>query len=417
MVALTADFEFRPVGQGLFYTGTFKHKKSNFTMVYDCGVQPNNDYIKVQIDDFVAANKLGKSFDKKLDLLVISHFHNDHISHVGELLDKSGGAKYVMLPYLNENELFLATVDCHLTGGDSEVATFLSNPQGYLFEKGVDKIIYIHPDDSREYIPTDPPQTQANVTDDVSLELSINLRRNDEEVEADGRMEHYFDSGYLMICDYWVLRTFNQKRDIGIVESFIRRVKLDTILNEDGDNLVQLGEFFSKKRSEAIEYFKGLYESFFTKRLINDTSLLLLHGPLKAEAIESVYSSVCLRCCCPHEEHYTLIKDLPASTLLTGDIPLGVDVLEQLKRSMNAYLNRVVFFQIPHHGSRTYLAEKAFGELPNAQCCIVNFGLGNTYKHPSAAIIKMINDNGRKPLLNNQVEAVKVNYVFGGKST
>jgi glyoxylase-like metal-dependent hydrolase (beta-lactamase superfamily II) len=77
---IETKFEFRPIGQGLFFTGIFYHLslETKFSLVYDCGYDnkstPGN-YIDQEIVDF--HQEIG---DAKIDMLVISHFHNDHIN-------------------------------------------------------------------------------------------------------------------------------------------------------------------------------------------------------------------------------------------------------------------------------------------------------------------------------------------------
>jgi hypothetical protein len=76
---IIAKFEYRPIGQGLFFTGKFKHVSSrkSFTMVYDCGhstYSTNASYIDAEIDEFAS------EIEDKIDMLVISHFHADHVN-------------------------------------------------------------------------------------------------------------------------------------------------------------------------------------------------------------------------------------------------------------------------------------------------------------------------------------------------
>ncbi|MBQ3640893.1 hypothetical protein II906_03080 [bacterium] len=66
------NFTFHPVGHGLFYTGIIKSlaSKKQFSFIYDCGGKTNDI--------------LNKSFEsdelpESIDMLVISHFHSDHI--------------------------------------------------------------------------------------------------------------------------------------------------------------------------------------------------------------------------------------------------------------------------------------------------------------------------------------------------
>jgi len=72
--------EFNNVGQGAFYTEKFydDSNKLIYTMVYDCGSYGNRALIEKSIKENLK--------DKNIDLLCISHFHEDHINGLEYLL-------------------------------------------------------------------------------------------------------------------------------------------------------------------------------------------------------------------------------------------------------------------------------------------------------------------------------------------
>lgn len=78
---------FLPVGQGAFYVEEFA---DGFTLVYDCGSYGNISLINDAIE---------KSKIRKIDLLVISHFHEDHINGLAYLF-KNFTVKKMLMPYL-----------------------------------------------------------------------------------------------------------------------------------------------------------------------------------------------------------------------------------------------------------------------------------------------------------------------------
>ena len=133
--SIIAKFDFRPIGQGLYFTGKFNHVVSgdSFTMVYDCGHSTGNtnaSYIDAEIDEFLL------EIGDKIDMLVISHFHADHINKITELLTKSRGAKEVYLPYLSDDDKYLYLID-NLFGSNSNkesVRSFINDP-GYIIRK------------------------------------------------------------------------------------------------------------------------------------------------------------------------------------------------------------------------------------------------------------------------------------------
>ena len=89
------NFTFHPVGHGLFYTGIIKNLESRnqFTFIYDCGGKNTG------IDSRI----LKADLPEVIDLLIVSHFHADHINGILELKKKCK-IKTAILPYLDETK-------------------------------------------------------------------------------------------------------------------------------------------------------------------------------------------------------------------------------------------------------------------------------------------------------------------------
>jgi hypothetical protein len=104
-MSFNQEFTIHPIGQGFFYSGKITHNsKIKFRMVFDCGsVTSGAGQEEVDIyrdDDFL--------YDKTLDLLVISHFDQDHVNHIGRLLANGIKVKKLVMPFITFSErLFL----------------------------------------------------------------------------------------------------------------------------------------------------------------------------------------------------------------------------------------------------------------------------------------------------------------------
>lgn len=88
---VTGSFRFHPVGQGLFYSGLLngwrRHERGTFSFVYDCGSTSSREFLYREIDDLKLLLPLaGSRKSRRLDLLVISHLHDDHVNGLERLL-------------------------------------------------------------------------------------------------------------------------------------------------------------------------------------------------------------------------------------------------------------------------------------------------------------------------------------------
>lgn len=89
-------FTFHPVGQGLFYSGLIDNGRYSF--VYDCGNEKRNPDLVPMIDTLK-----NEMIRERLDFLAISHFHEDHIRFIPELVYRLNPKK-IILPYLFEDD-------------------------------------------------------------------------------------------------------------------------------------------------------------------------------------------------------------------------------------------------------------------------------------------------------------------------
>ncbi len=107
MTLFKQKFKIHPVGQGLFYSGQINIELPNKTaqqykFVFDCGSMN-----KVNCDDEIEEyHRLVFPENETLDLLVISHFDQDHVNHIYKLLENRK-VKKIIAPFLNFKERFL----------------------------------------------------------------------------------------------------------------------------------------------------------------------------------------------------------------------------------------------------------------------------------------------------------------------
>lgn len=386
------DFKFRPVGQGAFYSGVFRHDNGKqFSFVYDCGTHSSRQYIDEEIDRFVY-----ETDSKKIDMMIISHFHDDHINKISRLLTQTGGAKYAILPYLTPDELTLARIDAIATGGDPDTLVFLRNPVGFLLERKVEKIILIHPDDEPGTGGNENPDPKVDPDfPDFDFVFNNGLRPHPMNAESKNSSElHYYDTGIISIIRFWEFKFFNKPRNPVLVNGFIQDIK--NLLGIPDFNLEDLANYIETNSGRFGPTLNRIYSSNFgARQLINDTSLVVYNGPIVKIANRRIFGDRML--------------GLFKSTLLTGDIHFDQNCLNEITRKWvyPRYINNVDVFQIPHHGADNYIEPVVVMTYQNVYWWVINFGLGNTHKHPHQNIVDLVETNKAmgKIFTNTQVNA------------
>lgn len=384
---INIDFKFRAVGQGAFYTGIFKHQNGNqFSFVYDCGTHSSRQYIEQEIINFVS-----ETSNKKIDILFISHFHSDHINKISNLLNQTGGAKLAILPYLNLDELILAYMDVSISESDPETFAFIQDPINFLLERKVEQIIFIHPTDEKDSNDNNEPELKDSdfdrfLSDDFDFEISNQLVPNNNIIEQTPKVSHYYDLGRFSIIAFWEFKFFNKHRDLATLNNF--HSDLDTLLGTPSVNFDDIATYITTHPTTFESNFNTIYsQNFGYSQLINDTSLVIYHGELSR--LFRNYRGLHFRVF----PYWSLRR--PIGTLLTGDIRFSQDCLNQIlsKWLDIRYTENVGVFQIPHHGADSYIEPNVINTYKNVNWWVINFGLGNTHRHPRQNIVDMIENN------------------------
>lgn len=94
-----------PVGHGFFHTASVHLDGETYRYVYDCGAESFKT-IKSQIDRY-ASNEAMEGRENSIDMLVVSHFHNDHIKGLPHFLSLFN-VKKLVIPYLEEEVKIVA---------------------------------------------------------------------------------------------------------------------------------------------------------------------------------------------------------------------------------------------------------------------------------------------------------------------
>jgi hypothetical protein len=352
-----------------------------------------------------------------------------YINKIDELLKECGGAKTVFLPYLSDEDKYLYLIDNFIEGDqnfDGPVESFINDPVSFLKKSNVEKICFIHhnkSDNENEIDDSEKPDFPAEVNfffdSNFNFDLQFNLTPKSDMPDSDPIVYHYFDTGSVKINQIWLFKFFNKELDKsklmtlkGLFKNLLQ-TNSDPTINEISDAL-QLNKI-------TFDEIKNIYIKLFTSSQMNDTSLLLYNQPINIQKIDIAICN-CHRdyknyyhlryLCCKNNFRYRS-RNKNNSFLLTGDIKLNDACIDQIKTKWGIRILKSVFIiQVPHHGANDYLTKNALSEFELAFFGVINYGLGNIYKHPHKNIISLLTNHHRKIYIQSATQASGVRFIY-----
>lgn len=362
------EFKFHPIGQGLFYSGTIMNDNKSFTMVFDCGSESPKKKREQVIDNSVVP--------KHIDLLIVSHFHRDHVNGLEKLMkDRTVGE--VVLPFINENEKILHflhhQMEMSRMGNEDEDLFYevVSSPERFF--ENAQKISFLldngkgkNTRDYEEYngwneLPISPPSGYSSTNNKVK----------------------FYNHTAILMHEYWVFRFFLKQPSSRSVKSLEKKIK---------DNGLELGNF-----KEKYNAYKKIFNSTIKSAERNSTSIVCCHGPRFSIAKKFHQNYIerawVLEFNGSRAEHHALAYKnessinptsfvLPLFQLLTGDAELTTK--EKVISHFHEVFSSIMLFQIPHHGSKNNWYHWFTEELVNCRHWVCCYGNQNRHKHPDA---------------------------------
>lgn len=380
-MSIHGSFRFHNVGQGLFYSGLLNIKESSkhgiFSFVYDCGTNSPMSFLQREIDDYKLLLKTAKAGrNKKLDLLVISHLHDDHVNGLEYLL-KNVDVDTVVMPYASEDLNFMARLESE---SDSDfLRTFYIDPVGWFVSRGVRRIFLLGSEEWFEGENSLSAVQGEREEPDIDVQGILHIENIDETkiVHLKNNANIYYKS------IFWTFHFVNLNLEFGKVNSY-KQVVNDFLQN----NNLTLEQLFKSKL--YLSKLKQNIKAAKLNSILNRTSVVLLHEPvcggMHVQNNMRPYKdcNYCARC--------ILIKsfDDPAyrSTILTGDINLKVD--ETLKELDVGSNYRCLVLQYPHHGAKNDGMD--YFQRFNAYYNVISYGIVNQYGHPCKEVLKKVSN-------------------------
>lgn len=405
MTSIRAAHRFIPVGQGLFVTGTVEFwppppsRRRNieiagqpgpapfalYRWVYDCGSSTGKRLVTNGIEQL----KIDCGGDR-LDLLTLSHFHNDHINGVVELLNKVG-AKTVMLPWAPLWHRLVIGFEQGLQAGDAEML-FYVDPVAYFTREagdGFDRVLFVMPSDGDgppfltdpifPTFPTEGPEDREK--DDGPGEGVTPYELDLSGSGAAWRAKKLRPGGSIAVYGVWEFVPYNDpstRPDDPLGFAAIVSIHRMALLNGNPD-----------ERKDALQQLRVHYEATFGRAAINDVSLMLYGGAVgtwRGQRFcdrDSPYHRLLAFCGC-WKEHET-----KGAIMMTGDGNLS-DAAKwaSLERYLSANrAKRASVFQVAHHGARVNWHE-GLAALAAPVTSVFSSDPRHSYGHPHAEVLR-----------------------------
>lgn len=402
---------FHDVGQGLFYTGHIFNENNDFHFAYDCGTDSTRKYIRREIENF---KYLVNRSTNKLDLLVLSHFDSDHVNQLDILLNNLQ-VDTVLIPYLKPIHRLILAIK--FSAESDAYYEFLSNPINYFLTRGVRKVIILGGSEPAKEVdfPDNIPELPDNdllikLMNDDKLKADVLMS---ESLEDDKRLIFVKHDGFIFYKNLWFFRFFNRSSSEEELEEFSKLLKSEKYDLSSIDKVVEVITDI-EKRVRIKEIYKEIWK-------INDTSIVMLHGPVKKSFSADNYVSLesIMQCLtdkkyykCGKRNCYNLYNSYKfnyidriyqkrlCSSILFGDIDLNC-CYEEIIEHFGKLLNNVLIIQVPHHGSKYSWKPDVLRKINDLSFWIIPFGIFNRHKHPQEIVIADIRKSSPRIVLPN----------------
>lgn len=308
--------EIHPVGQGAFYTEMFSeaHFEPSKVVAYDCGgnVGIGKGFNYPGIQKYV-------QMCKSVDILFVSHFHEDHINGIKYLINKNSDIE-IYIPKVSPQMLLLDFVyNLYKTNGNSSANEFILNWIIPAFKS--EKEDYSQEDVTIHIVSNDTTVTVSDNKNKPIWKYNLFWKNSDENIDT------------ALLTD--ICSILNISRKPIYDKNFFTNVA--SIFTNDSIKK-QIKSIYSKHSQKGHNAYSMMVYSHPT-----DTTHLLD--------------------CCKRN----------ATCLYTGDAPAQGRLLS------TALSLDIDNFQVPHHGSKNNYSDKLYYRGLNA---FISFGENNRYNHP-----------------------------------
>jgi hypothetical protein len=381
-----AEFNFHPVGQGLFSTGSLRFDDSgydDFQWVYDCGTSSSQRLLRAALSEFQRKRRNGP-----LDLVVISHFDADHISGLVDLLNEVG-TDTLMLPWAPLWHRLAIGCAQGLTPDDPDFEFYI-DPVQYFIDRAGDgfrRIVFVPFSDGEG-----PPEPEAETEPtkegpDGKPKLEFDFEK-EFEFEDSGDMHEMmqYERNSGVHREVMMMRRGSSARVLGLWEFVPYNDPATKPANVPDfiQNVTDLRENFltttKRERKQALSNLKAFYARSFPKSQRNDLSLFIYGGPIGKWRTWLYW----------WRRGYNPQHARKASIIYTGD---GNLASKQKWQNFREYLgdHRAIspsVFQVPHHGSRKNWFDGLADQIEPSTSIFSSDPSHRSFGHPHSEVVR-----------------------------
>lgn len=319
MTKLTRTFH--PVGQGAFYTERHETDNAFFNVIYDCGSKSLSTNFKEIVDKSLS------DMNNHIDILFISHFHDDHVNGIKYLNKEGITINHVIIPFMTEEHKLLLKI----------YNKFSPNSQGQSIEELID-----HPKTFFPKAKVHMIMPMGDEAENKSLDFLMSGSPLDLEKSMSG----------------WHFIPFNYRHNERI-NVFKKELK------KNGVDYSKLSE-----KGYILKYQKKIAKACSKVRPgdLNSNSLIVFSGPNKDDT-----------------------PSIQSSCLYTGDANLkNRHLVSTLQDYIGKSYTSLGCIQVPHHGSKDSFSSQIYSQIAALPISVISCGISNQYNHPSDKVLKQV---------------------------
>lgn len=371
---MEADLIFHNVGQGLFYTGQINcNNGSYFNFVYDCGATEKYPYDRSATLN-TCIDRYTKYLDKQdIDMLVISHFHHDHINGIEKLLEKNN-VKDVVIPFYTYEERFVTYFTNEVEDISDDQLAFLLDPYQFFLSRDVERIIVVRHQQNNDEI-NSPIDFNEIIKKYIPEGAEYNELRNQNE----NKIVLVDDATSFKISNCWNFAFYADDKFKG---NFDQKTAKKSITNLKNATTKQ-------DRQKAINEIKASYN--LSSSQMNETSLIMVHKFDYSRLMDIYpYPIIGYHQYWHFEECHYLWREKSQIHILTGDFNFRTTKWDDVQKHFGSFIDsKTSVIQVAHHGSIDNW-DKNILHNKNHSLFVIPYGTKNPYGHPSIKVVKDI---------------------------